>query len=101
MFFSSAIAANRPVCRQVGEIALRTMSAAGINSNTRPEARRTDQPDQGFHRAVGDDQSRNHFHAERNIVGEAFELNRDEARQHNQVRMFRKLAQNYMLKSVE
>src|SRR5262245_16978922 len=39
----------------------------------RPEARRTYQTDQGFRSAVGDDQSRNHFHAERYMAGEAFE----------------------------
>jgi hypothetical protein len=38
----------------------------------RPEAFRTDQTDQGFRSAVGDDQSRNHFHAERDMFREAF-----------------------------
>src|SRR5262245_58953454 len=39
----------------------------------RPEPRRTYQTDQGFRSAVGDDQSRNHFYAERYMAGEAFE----------------------------
>src|SRR5262245_42877015 len=41
--------------------------------SVRPEARRTDQTEQSFRRAVGDDQSRNHFNAERDMAGKAFE----------------------------
>ena len=51
-------------------------------------------------RAAGDDQIRNHFHTERDMTCETFELNGDDAWQRNQVRMFRELAQSYMLKSV-
>src|SRR5262245_5202925 len=38
-----------------------------------PEARRGEQPDHRLRSSVGDYQSRNHFHAESNMAGEAFE----------------------------